>query len=232
MAINTHLQNLMNMTKAAASGVVQNVSGVRKKDELDSSRFTVLPRGVEESHPEETLLRDQDLPISKETRQESQQQGPVQEHEPWSQAEEASPGGFWGLVKGIFFPSEDSPQPQLEAEALPYSGGLHDPESSAPSQQTMAALCQLKPDTLAGLGQYLEVEFSHHPESYHLFLQKQMVQMVKQARRTIEEEKLLSSVEADSPEVSQRAMTGASLLGSAYYRLSRKQKIPARATLS
>lgn len=228
MAVNTHLASLMNMAKAAATGLVQNITGTKKKEDLDESRNTALPKGTEEPHLEDTLLRDQVVLTSTETRDQHAREQTVEQRAPWTQAPETRPGGLKGLLKAILSPSQETHAPQPQFGEAVESPTPHLPASGPSPQQMLTAWLQLEPTTIAGLEKFLEVEFAHYPDNYQLFMNKQMMQMIKQAKRLIEEEKLMATLgvtETDTPEAAERAMMGAALLGFVYYQVSRKRRL-------
>lgn len=126
----------------------------------------------------------------------------------------------------------EAPNPQQEVENSQQPGNPQ--ASGAPGkpaaelQSLLQGWLQLDPKTITGLERFLQVEFTHYPEDYQLFMNMRMMNMLKDARRLIEEQKLASmgndaSQETDTPEGAKRAMIGAALMGYAYYKVLRKR---------
>lgn len=85
---------------------------------------------------------------------------------------------------------------------------------------------ELLPETVTGLEKFLDVEASHRQDDYQLFLQRQMVKIVKEGRRAMGEQQL-SMVDNnfnDAEAVAKRAIIGEALLGFTFYKISSKKK--------
>lgn len=85
---------------------------------------------------------------------------------------------------------------------------------------------ELLPETVTGLEKFLDVEASYRQDDYQLFLQRQMVKIVKESRRAMEEQQL-SMVDNnfnDAEAVAKRAIIGEALLGFTFYKISSKKK--------
>jgi hypothetical protein len=231
--------NLGNLIKATATGFIQSVIGTKDtKQPTKSWEIAATTHGHESTSNDNVALSEEAVEQTATTRQEEspqlqsfqtpvqrgeQQTGFVQEKNLFSsrgvQAQESQKGE----------PSRDaSPlaQPAVP-EPFPQNLSVGERPATVELQRLLQGWLQLDPKTIIGLERFLEVEFSHYPEDYQIFLNMRMMKMLKQARLLMEEQKLFSAendqTSTETADGAKRAMIGAALMGYAYYKVLRKR---------
>ncbi|MBI2265706.1 MAG: hypothetical protein HYU64_11115 [Armatimonadetes bacterium] len=241
-----------NLNKAAASGIAQsNTNVIKKKDETEVNRpvidkkqlgQTLTTQETATQPPPPTLGKD-DIALQQEAQDvlDRQKEGvQQQQYGERQQPQEAERPSFFQSIKNMMrglwtAEAQVTQKPTTEMQTqqtAPQSQTAQTGKPQLSPQQLLQAWLQLEPTTVQGLEKFLEVEFHHHPDNYQLFMSRQMIQMIKQAKRMIEEEKLaraatLSSKGGDDTESMNNAMLGVSMLGYAYWmrRKSRRGRV-------
>ncbi len=93
-------------------------------------------------------------------------------------------------------------------------------------QQLLENWLLLSRSSIESVEKFLEVQFAHLPDNYQIFVKLQLVRLIKDAKRILEdfESNLELSGEADDGTVLQHAATTGSAFGIAFVKLKRKGK--------
>lgn len=233
MPIGTNLANLGNLIKAATTGLFQTITRTRDKQEPESQRATEFRSTEDSPHAGPPGLLD-GVALSQEAQARAQTIRPnTYETQPHTQTAQTAPSqtqvaeetmAARAAAPAMLEEPIDEP-PQAPAQ-LPPAASMA--QRQAPQlQQLLQAWLQLDPKTITGLERFLQVEFSHYPEDYQIFMNMRMMTMLRQARRLIEEQKIFGveneQTAPDTPEGTKRAMVGAAFMGYAYYKVLRKR---------
>ncbi len=231
--------NLGNFIKAATAGLLNNVEK-KEAPKANSNPPGIVAPSVVESEAEALLAdpgADDQLALSSEFISEAGDEGVANSNQKsiGAQQEQLAEANA-ARVTAPVAPEQQLSEAQRPEAPLPTAlsvGTLAQEQAQAQApqlQELLQSWLQLDPRTIAGLQNFLQVEFSHFPEDSQIFMNVQMMRMLKQARQLIEEQKLrgVSVTEQEqtlpeTPEGSQRAMIGASLAGYAYYKVLRRR---------
>lgn len=245
---------MQNILKAQAAGAIQDSSTIKKQQEPSSVRHVYDPNKTEESNLESLHAKDNVfITIKKFTPSEQRQRltpldrdyqhgnddneenGILEQHN-----QPQSPGRtstfkwlkdfFQAVVQAFSKPSfetDENPQLLRQTISLPAHPQTQEKESRGPAiNRFLSGWLELSPETIVGLEKFLAAEASFKQDDYQLYLQRQMVKLVKESRRAMEEQQLTSAHNnpANAETIAKRTMLGVALLGFAYHKLKGKKK--------